>query len=140
VSYPLANNNTFASYLPLTGGTLTGKLDINASLDLNSDAAVGIAWHGASGGVTNRWSLYRDTDGRLKLYSNAAGGHHQQMIAGIGTEMFVQNPDSSVLRNATIVPNPPSGGKDGDVWFRRGNGSTNAVTVYVRENGTWYGG
>jgi len=34
VSYPVASNNTFAQYLPLSGGVMTGALQLNAGVDL----------------------------------------------------------------------------------------------------------
>jgi len=94
LGYTPANNATLVSgYLPLTGGTLTGDLTTYR----DATPTTGVVYLGNTG---NRYVSYDGTNYQMP-----------------GANLFVNG--SQVMTGAkTISTAAPSGGADGDIWFR----------------------
>ena len=103
-------------YLLLTGGTLSG--------DLNMDGP-GISYPGSTvgGGSPNvigfRWAdpnIVGTVDNALG--KTLANTDQVALIAGAGTFTSYVVPADASARNITISASPPTGGIDGDVWMQ----------------------
>ena len=103
----------FTGKLPLAGGTMTGDLNFGDNVDINVGAGTDLKiLHDGSN------STIKNTTGTLKINADTVQFKNE---ADSSTFLTI-NSSSGVLSeqnyNATISTNNPSGGSNGDVWYK----------------------
>ena len=103
----------FTGKVPLAGGTMTGDLNFGDNVDINVGAGTDLKiLHDGSN------STIKNTTGTLKINADTVQFKNE---ADSSTFLTI-NSSSGVLSeqnyNATISTNNPSGGSNGDVWYK----------------------
>jgi len=115
VSYSVADHATFASYLPLTGGTVTGPLTITNTLHVTGQTAI-------TGGLSVEQGLAVQQGGDLISYK--------------------ADPYPFQMRNVIVSDVPPNDaiGINGDMYLWYDNNPSNTgARVYGKVSGIWRG-